>query len=236
MTDDTARPAAHAPAQITAHAPAQVQSVMAGAGSVFLIVAPSGAGKTSLVKAMLRQRPQMELSVSFTTRAPRPGETDGVDYHFVARDEFLRRRANGEFLEWAQVHGNFYATSREWIGQRVAAGRDIVLEIDWQGATQVQRLLPAVVGIFIAPPSVPELRARLERRGQDSVEVIDKRVAAAESELQQGHRFQYVIINYDFDQALGQLLSIVDSAALRFVQQQARHPELFRDLLGGTPA
>ena len=222
----------------TADAPAgaAAQLPAAGSGSVFLIVAPSGAGKTSLVKAMLAQRPQMELSVSFTTRAPRPGETDGIDYHFVSRDAFLRRRDNGEFLEWAQVHDNFYATSRDWIAQRVAAGRDIVLEIDWQGATQVQRLLPAVVGIFIAPPSIAELRARLTRRGQDDPEVIERRVAAAETELQQAHRFQYVIINENFDIALAQLLTIVDGSGLRFAQQRARHPELFRELLRATPA
>lgn len=208
----------------------------AGSGSVFLIVAPSGAGKTSLVKALLQRRPQMQLSVSFTTRAPRPGEVHGVDYHFVSHTDFLQRRENGEFLEWAQVHDNFYATSREWIGQRVAEGRDIVLEIDWQGASQVQRLMPAVVGIFIAPPSVAELRARLERRGQDSAEVIDRRVAAAESELQQAHRFQYVIVNETFDEALAQLLAIVEAATLRFDQQRARHPDLFRELLGSTPA
>ncbi|HPU54063.1 MAG TPA: guanylate kinase [Burkholderiaceae bacterium] len=207
----------------------------AGSGSVFLIVAPSGAGKTSLVKAMLERRPQMELSVSFTTRPPRPGESDGIHYHFVTREDFMRRRDNGEFLEWAQVHDNYYATSRDWIAQRVAAGRDIVLEIDWQGATQVQRLLPAVVGIFIAPPSVAELRARLTRRGQDASEVIERRVAAAEIELQQAHRFEYVIINESFDVALTDLLIIVDGAGLRFAQQQARHPELFRQLLRGTP-
>ena len=217
-------------------APAEAALPVAGSGSVFLIVAPSGAGKTSLVKAMLARRPQMELSVSFTTRAPRPGEADGIDYHFVSREDFLRRRDNGEFLEWAQVHDNFYATSRDWIAQRVAAGRDIVLEIDWQGATQVQRLLPAVVGIFIAPPSIAELRARLTRRGQDASEVIERRIAAAESELQQAHRFQYVIINEAFDVALAQMLTIVDGAGLRFAQQQARHPELFRELLRATPA
>lgn len=229
-----AGPVPDAPADAPADAGTKLPA--AGSGSVFLIVAPSGAGKTSLVKAMLAQRPQMELSVSFTTRAPRPGETDGIDYHFVSRDTFLRRRDNGEFLEWAQVHDNFYATSRDWIAQRVAAGRDIVLEIDWQGATQVQRLLPAVVGIFIAPPSIAELRARLTRRGQDDPEVIERRVAAAETELQQAHRFQYVIINETFDVALAQLLTIVDGSGLRFAQQQARHPELFRELLRATPA
>ncbi len=207
-----------------------------GSGSVFLVVAPSGAGKTSLVKAMLAERPQVELSISFTTRAPRPGEVDGADYHFISREEFLRRRDDGEFLEWAQVHDNFYATSREWISRRLAAGRDIVLEIDWQGAAQVQSLMPSVVGVFIAPPSVAELRSRLLRRGQDSAEVIERRVAAAEKELQQAHRFAYVIVNETFEEALTQLLVIVDGAALRFEQQRARHPDLFRELLGSVPS
>lgn len=225
-----AGPGPDAPADAPAGAATQLPA--AGSGSVFLIVAPSGAGKTSLVKAMLAQRPQMELSVSFTTRAPRPGETDGIDYHFVSRDTFLRRRDNGEFLEWAQVHDNFYATSRDWIAQRVAAGRDIVLEIDWQGAAQVKRLFPDAIGVFIAPPSIEELRARLQRRGQDAPDVIERRVAAAKSELAQAGRFEYVIINQDFGAALAQLLSIVDSARLRFGKQRARHPQVFERLFG----
>lgn len=218
-----ASPASH-------HAP----QALTGSGSVFLIVAPSGAGKTSLVKAMLQRRPQMDLSVSYTTRQPRPGEVDGLDYRFTSRDDFLRRRDNGEFLEWAQVHDNFYATSRAWISERVAAGRDIVLEIDWQGATQVQQLLPGAVGIFIAPPCVAALRERLTRRGQDAEAVINRRVAAAATELRQAHRFAYLIINQDFEVALAQLLTVVDCAGLRFAQQQARHPALLADLLGDS--
>lgn len=207
-----------------------------GAGSVFAVVAPSGAGKTSLVRAMLEQRPRMELSISFTTRAPRPGERDGVDYHFISDADFQRRREAGEFLEWARVHDNHYATSRAWIASRVAAGRDIVLEIDWQGATQVRGLMPETVGVFIAPPSVETLRERLVRRGQDSPAVIERRVAAAREELAQAHRFDYLIVNQDFDLALRELLAVVDAAGLRFPRQRARHPALFQALFGADPA
>jgi len=202
------------------------------AGSLFVVAAPSGAGKTSLVAAMLRERPGVELSVSATTRPPRPGEREGVDYFFIGAAEFERRREAGEFLEWALVHGNCYGTSRAWIESRMAAGADIVLEIDWQGAAQVKQLFPDAIGVFIAPPSIEELRARLERRGQDAPDVIERRVAAAKSELAQAGRFEYVIINQDFGAALAQLLSIVDSARLRFGKQRARHPQVFERLFG----
>ena len=203
---------------------------LSGAGSLFVVVAPSGAGKTSLVRALLEQRPGVQLSVSFTTRMPRPGERDGIDYHFIGRADFERRRAAGEFLEWAEVHGNLYGTSRDWIAARIAEGRDIVLEIDWQGAHQVVRLFPDTVSVFIAPPSMKALRERLERRGQDSAEVIERRMAAARDELLQAPTFQYVIINQDFTTALGQLTSIVDAAGLRFPKQQARERRLFAQL------
>jgi len=205
-----------------------------GAGSLFVIVAPSGAGKTSLVRAMMQERPAVELSVSFTTRAARPGELHGRDYWFVDRADFEQRRAAGEFLEWAEVHGNLYGTSRNWIAQRIAAGHDIVLEIDWQGAVQVQRLFPDTVGVFIAPPSLDALRERMQRRGQDTAEVIEQRMAAARSELAQAGRFQYVIINQEFATALRQLISIVDSAGLRFERQRAREPELFDRLFASA--
>ncbi len=198
-----------------------------GAGSLFVIVAPSGAGKTSLVRAMMNERPAVELSISCTTRAPRPGESDGRDYWFIDRAEFEQRRDAGEFLEWAEVHGNLYGTSRQWIASRIAAGKDIVLEIDWQGAVQVQQLFPDAIGVFIAPPSMETLRERLERRGQDSDEVIERRMTAARGELDQAHRFQYVIINQEFATALQQLICLVDSAGLRFEKQQAREPNLF---------
>jgi guanylate kinase len=230
MTEPLLRPAAAEPGHTSAAAPEPPTAAGAplpGAGSLFVVVAPSGAGKTSLVRALLEQRPGVELSVSFTTRAPRPGERDGIDYRFVDRADFERRRAAGEFLEWAEVHGNLYGTSRDWIAARIAEGRDIVLEIDWQGAHQVQRLFPDAVGVFIAPPSMQALRERLRRRGQDSEEVIERRMAAARDELLQAHSFQYVIINQDFTTALSQLATIVDAAGLRFPKQQARERRLF---------
>jgi len=200
------------------------------AGSLFVVAAPSGAGKTSLVRALLADAPLMQLSVSFTTRAPRPGEVEGRDYFFVGQPEFEQRREAGEFLEWAEVHGNLYATSRTWIEGRIEAGVDIVLEIDWQGATQVQRLFPDAIGVFIVPPSIGVLRERLTQRGQDSAEVIEQRVAAAQAELRQAHRFQYVIINQDFASALADLRMIVQAAHLRYAKQHARHPATFAAL------
>ncbi len=197
------------------------------AGSVFAVVAPSGAGKTSLVRALLTEHGALQLSVSFTTRAPRPGETDGVDYFFVSRDDFLARRDAGEFLEWAEVHGNLYGTSRRWISERIEAGDDILLEIDWQGAVQVRARFPDAVGIFIAPPSLEELRQRLMRRGQDAPAVIEQRVKAATRELQEAHRFEYVIINQDFASALQDLSAVIEASRVRYRQQQARHAELF---------
>ncbi len=200
------------------------------AGSLFVVAAPSGAGKTSLVRALLADRPLLQLSVSFTTRGPRAGEVNGRDYHFIDREEFERRREAGDFLEWAEVHGNLYATSRRWIEERIRAGVDIVLEIDWQGAVQVQQLFADAVGVFIVPPSIDALRERLEQRGQDSTEVIERRVAAARAELKQAHRFQYVIINQDFATALAELRTLVEAARLRLSRQRARHPATFRAL------
>jgi guanylate kinase len=200
------------------------------AGSLFVVSAPSGAGKTSLVRALLADAPLIQLSVSCTTRAARAGEVHGRDYVFIDAAEFERRRAAGEFLEWAEVHGNLYATSRAWIEEHIAAGVDIVLEIDWQGAAQVQRLYPDAIGVFIVPPSIDVLRERLTQRGQDSAEVIERRVAAAEAELKQAHRFQYVIINQDFASALRDLRTIVEAARLRYSKQQARHLVVFGEL------
>jgi guanylate kinase len=200
------------------------------AGSLFVVSAPSGAGKTSLVRALLADAPLIQLSVSCTTRAPRAGEVHGRDYLFVDAADFERRRRAGEFLEWAEVHGNLYATSRAWIEEHIAAGVDIMLEIDWQGAAQVQRLYPDAIGVFIVPPSIDVLRERLTQRGQDSAEVIERRVAAAEAELSQAHRFQYVIINQDFASALADLRTIVEAARLRYSKQQARHPAVFGGL------
>jgi guanylate kinase len=199
-------------------------------GSLFVVAAPSGAGKTSLVRALLDREPQMQLSVSCTTRAPRSGEIHGRDYFFVDRTEFEHRRAAGEFLEWAEVHGNLYATSHSWTEARMAAGVDIVLEIDWQGAMQILARHPDAISVFVAPPSIETLRERLVGRGQDSPEVIARRMAAAEAELAQADRFQYVIINQDFTRALDELTTIVAAARLRFAQQQARHARTFQAL------
>lgn len=199
-------------------------------GSLFVIVAPSGAGKTSLVRGLLENEPDVRLSVSFTTRAPRPGERDGIDYRFVTVSEFESRRAEGEFLEWARVHDNLYGTSRAWIESQMAAGQDIILEIDCQGAEQVKRLYPDAVGIFIAPPSVDELARRLRARAQDSESVIERRINAAQAELAQAEHFEYVIINQHFGDALEQLRAVVRASRLRFSRQRARHPEVFSQL------
>ncbi|MEZ5741294.1 MAG: guanylate kinase [Burkholderiaceae bacterium] len=213
--------------------PATASEPARHSGSLFIVVAPSGAGKTSLVKALLSQHGSLQLSISCTTRAPRPGEVDGQDYFFIERDEFERRRDAGEFLEWAEVHGNLYGTSRAWIAQKMLDGDDILLEIDWQGAVQVKQQLADAVGIFIAPPSIDELRMRLKRRGQDSDAVIEQRVHAAAKELQQADRFEYVIINQDFASALRDLNAIVEASRTRFRQQHARHQALFQRL--GVP-
>lgn len=205
-------------------------------GSLLIVVAPSGAGKTSLVRHLLGARDGLRLSVSFTTRAPRAGERDEVDYRFVSSTDFEARRARGEFLEWASVHGNHYATSRQWIAEQIAAGTDIVLEIDWQGAAQVRRLFPDAVSVFVAPPSLEVLRERLTARGQDAPEVIERRLQAARSELAHAGECQYVIINQDFAAAAQALVGIVDAARCRVHQQHRRHPRLFAELgMTSTP-
>jgi len=195
-------------------------------GNLFIVCAPSGAGKTSLVNALLEREPEIELSISYTTRSPRPGEADGRNYHFVSRAEFLGMAGRGEFLESAEVHGNLYGTSQAWIEARRALGRDILLEIDWQGAAQVRRLIPDAVGIFILPPSPEALRRRLESRGQDSAEVIERRLAAAREEIAHVAEFAYVIINHKFDVAVADLVSIVRAQRLRLDAQLERHSEL----------
>jgi guanylate kinase len=197
---------------------------------VFMVVAPSGAGKSSLVNELLLREPGIRLSVSYTTRAPRPGETDGREYHFVAVDEFQRRKSQGEFLESAEVHGNFYATSKKQIAERLTEGLDVLLEIDWQGARQVKSLFPDAVSVFILPPSIEALDERLHKRGQDSPAVIKRRLIAAGSEIARAPEFDYIIINEDFDTALAQLNAVVTASRLRYRSQAARHHELFAQL------
>jgi guanylate kinase len=178
-------------------------------GRLFVITAPSGAGKTSLVKALLQEEADLKLSTSYTTRAPRPGEQNGREYHFVDEPTFLAMRDRGEFLESAEVHGNHYGTSRKVITETLDRGQDLVLEIDWQGARQVRRLYPDCVGIFILPPSMEELERRLRERGQDAEAVIQRRLANAQAEMTHAGEFKYAIINKDFDTAKAELARIV---------------------------
>lgn len=196
-------------------------------GLLYIVAAPSGAGKSSLVNAVLANDPRLELSISFTTRSPRPGEANGREYHFVSRDEFLQRRDAGEFLESAEVHGNFYATSRHQIDAGLRAGRDIVLEIDWQGAQQVRRLFGQTVSIFILPPSLEELERRLRIRGQDSEATIQRRLAVARSEIAHAGEFDYVIINKDFDDANRDLAAIIRAGRLSVARQREAYPAWF---------
>lgn len=200
-------------------------------GSLFVISAPSGAGKTSLVHALLQTNPQIDLSVSYTTRAPRAGEIDGKDYHFVSREQFLAMAARGEFLEKAEVYGNLYGTSRTWIAQENARDRDILLEIDWQGAAQVRKLFPDCVCIFVLPPSLETLAHRLQGRGKDSAEIIATRLAAAREDVSHLSEFDYVIINADLDDAVRELASIVLTARLRLAKQLVRQHSLINQFL-----
>jgi guanylate kinase len=181
-----------------------------GKGTLFVITAPSGAGKTSLIDAVMKDDPSLKISVSYTTRKPRPGEKDGVDYHFVDERTFRAMRARGDFLESAHVHGNHYGTAKQVILDAVARGDDIILEIDWQGAQQVRRLYPGAVGIFILPPSVEELERRMRARAQDSDAVIRRRVTNAREELAHAGEFKYAIINKDFETARRELAEIIE--------------------------
>lgn len=178
-------------------------------GRLFVITAPSGAGKTSLIDAVMQDDPTLKLSVSYTTRGPRPGEKDGVDYHFVDKKTFLAMRERGEFLESAEVHGNHYGTGKQVILDAVKRGDDLILEIDWQGAQQVRRLYPGCIGIFILPPSVEELERRMRSRGQDTEPVIRQRVQNAREELSHAAEFKYAIINKDFEIARRELAAII---------------------------
>jgi len=179
-------------------------------GCLFVVTAPSGAGKTSLIDAVMRDDPSLKISVSYTTRSPRPGEKEGIDYHFVDEPTFRAMRERGEFLESAEVHGNHYGTAKRVILEAVARGEDLILEIDWQGAQQVRRLYPDCVGIFILPPSIEELERRIRSRGQDAEAVIRRRVANAREELSHAGEFKYAIINKDFETARRELVSIIE--------------------------
>ncbi len=200
-------------------------------GTLYIVSAPSGAGKTSLVKALVDAQPQVRVSVSHTTRAMRPGEVDGVNYHFVSREDFLARLERNEFLEHAEVFGNLYGTSQRWLEDTLAEGFDLILEIDWQGAQQVRRLMPQAKSIFILPPTQEALRQRLNNRGQDSDEIIDRRMREAVSEMSHYVEYDYLVINDDFAHALIDLQSIFRANQLIQKTQQQRHARLLGELL-----
>lgn len=199
-------------------------------GSLFMIVAPSGAGKSTLVNALLAHDSSIRLSVSCTTRSPREGEVNGREYHFLSVEEFLAARERGEFLEWAEIYGNYYGTSSQRIAEHVGSGADVLLEIDWQGAQQVKKLFPEAVGIFILPPSIAVLGERLTKRGKDAPEVIALRVTAAADEIAHAAECEYVIINQSFATALLELTSVIAAARCRFSRQAVRNAHLFAEL------
>jgi len=199
-------------------------------GSMILVVAPSGAGKSSLVRALLETDQTLSLSVSFTTRQPRPGEVEGINYHFISEAEFLQRKEQGDFLEWAHVHGNYYGTSQSWILEKMKAGKDVILEIDWQGARQIQAIVPQALWIFILPPSISVLEDRLRHRAQDDEQTIQKRIAAAHEELSHLSEADYLVINDLFQAALFELRQIISASRLRTMPQLARYAQLVDNL------
>jgi len=202
-------------------------------GQLILVSAPSGAGKTSLVKAALERDAQLAVSVSHTTRPKRATETDGVNYHFVAAAAFGTMVADGDFLEHAQVFDHQYGTSKQEVDTLRARGKDVILEIDWQGADQIRQLNAQAVSVFILPPSVDVLRKRLEKRGQDSEQVIVRRLAEAQLEMSQAHRYHYIVVNDDFDVALGEIQSILHAGRLRSEAQIANN-DVVRAILSAT--
>lgn len=202
-----------------------------GRGTLYIVSAPSGAGKTSLVKALTDSDSDVLVSVSHTTRAMRPGEEDGVNYNFVSQEQFLDMVANSDFLEHAEVFGNYYGTSQSWVESTLRAGRDVILEIDWQGAQQVRRLMPEALSIFIVPPSKQALQERLDSRGQDSADVIDGRMKEAASETSHYAEFDYLIVNDQFEEALSDLKSILRARRVRIEAQKEKITSILQDLL-----
>lgn len=200
-------------------------------GTLYIISAPSGAGKTSLVKALIDSEPRIRVSVSHTTRAMRPGEEDGVNYHFVSHDTFAAMIERSEFLEHAKVFDNFYGTSQKWLEQTLAEGFDLILEIDWQGAQQVRKLMPQAKSVFILPPTQEALRHRLTNRGQDSAEIIERRMREAVSEMSHYVEYDYLVINDDFAHALSDLKAIFRANQLQASVQTQRHSGLLGELL-----
>jgi len=200
-------------------------------GHLYIVSAPSGAGKTSLVKALLKRDPLVVVSVSHTTRGKREGEVDGVDYNFVTAEQFEAKIEKGQFLEYAEVFGNKYGTSQVWVREQLDKGMDVILEIDWQGAEQVRRLMPEARSVFVLPPSRDVLEQRLRGRGTDADEVIERRLSEAVAEMSHYAEFDYLIVNDDFDTALEDLASLFRSARLTQALQQQRHEALLAGLL-----
>lgn len=206
---------------------------MSRRGTLYTVSAPSGAGKTSLVAALVRANPDVCVSISHTTRPMRPGEIDGINYHFVSHETFERMLGEAAFLEHAQVFSNLYGTSQAWVLERLEQGIDVILEIDWQGASQIRQQLPETVSLFILPPSLAALRQRLTGRGQDDESVINARMQEAISEISHYVEADYLIINDDFNVALAQLQSLITSQHLRLSRQVQKHEALLTELLNG---
>lgn len=204
---------------------------MSALGTLYVISAPSGAGKTSLVKALLEKMVKIGVSVSHTTRGARPGEVDGVNYNFVTVDEFQTMSGDGGFLEHAEVFGNYYGTSQAWVEDKLKMGEDVILEIDWQGAQQVRRLIPEMKSIFIVPPSREALSERLSSRGQDSEETIAARMSEAVDEMSHYGEFDYLVVNDEFDVALEELIAIIKTHRLQIVKQVQCQQQLLQNLL-----
>lgn len=202
-----------------------------GRGTLYIVSAPSGAGKTSLVKALLDRQPEIRVAVSHTTRLPRADEQEGINYFFVSKEGFIEMLEQSAFLEHAEVFGNYYGTASYWVNDCLNKGQDLILEIDWQGAQQVRRLIPEAQCIFILPPSRSILRKRLVQRGQDSGEVIEKRMAQARSEISHYAEFDFLIVNNDFDMALSELEAIVVGNRLKCLRQVEKLGSLLQDLL-----
>lgn len=202
-------------------------------GTLFIVSAPSGAGKTSLLAKLLEQTETLCLSISHTTRPIRPGEVDGVNYHFTDRTQFIRMVEQGSFLEHAEVFGNFYGTSADWVTTTLRSGKDVILEIDWQGAQQIRRLVPETISIFILPPSLPVLAERLRGRGQDGEDVISRRLAGARDEISHYGEYDYLVVNDDFDRALADMAAIFRAERQRTERQMSGRVDLLSDLLSG---
>jgi guanylate kinase len=200
-------------------------------GNLYIISAPSGAGKTSLVNALIPMLDDLKVSISHTTRTRRPGEVDGVNYHFTTQEQFKRMLDEGAFLESAQVFGNYYGTSQQWVQETLTAGYDVILEIDWQGAQQVRQLMSGATSIFVLPPSRATLLERLTKRGQDPADVIAQRMAAAISEMSHYAEADYLVVNDHFDTALLELRAILVAGRLHVLKQQQRHAQRLAELL-----